>query len=240
MSAIPISKGAPTLLYHGSPTPVPMPSLDKGKPHNDYGRGFYCTEEFEKACEWACKQKADGFANAYELDGDGLAVLDLLDGTHTVLEWIALLLANRTFRLGSELARDASDYLLASFLPDTAPYDVIRGYRADDSYFSFAEAFVEGTLSIDQLARSLYLGKLGVQVVLVSPRAFDHLRFVEACSVQAEAYYPKFVARDEAARQEYRSTVRGAHDYRDGLFVLDLMRKEVAPDDPRIQRMLPE
>lgn len=240
MARSPASHGTTALLYHGSSTPVPNPSLDKGKPCNDYGQGFYCTEEFEKACEWACKQRADGFTNVYELDGAGLAVLDLLDGTHTVLEWIALLLANRTFRLGSELARDARDYLLENFLPDTAPYDIVRGYRADDSYFSFAEAFVEGMLPVDKLARSLYLGKLGVQVVLVSPRAFERLRFVEARPVRAAAYYPKFIARDEAARRECRDSVRGARTYRDSLFVLDLMRQEVTPDDPRILRMLPE
>lgn len=231
---------APSLLYHGSPSPVPAPSLDKGKPRNDYGRGFYCTEEYGKACEWACKQKTDGFANAYELNNEGLAVLDLLDGTHSVLEWIALLLANRTFRLGSELACDARDYLLENFLPDTAPYDIIRGYRADDSYFSFAEAFIEGTLPIDKLARSLYLGKLGVQIVLVSPRAFDRLRFVEAHPVRAEVYYPRFIARDEAARREYRDSIRGTRIYQDSLFALDLMRQEVSPDDPRILRMLSE
>ncbi len=44
-------------IYHGSPFEIPRPLLSRGKPHNDYGRGFYCTEDIEMAREWACKGK---------------------------------------------------------------------------------------------------------------------------------------------------------------------------------------
>ena len=39
-------------LYHGSREIVKKPDLLKGKPYNDYGRGFYCTENIELAKEW--------------------------------------------------------------------------------------------------------------------------------------------------------------------------------------------
>ena len=29
------------ILFHGSPVIVKEPSLEKGKPYNDYGQGFY-------------------------------------------------------------------------------------------------------------------------------------------------------------------------------------------------------
>lgn len=226
-------------LFHGSPIVVEEPSLEKGRPHNDYGRGFYCTEEFDKACEWACKVGKDGFVNCYNLEAEGLRTLNLLDGFHHILEWIALLLHNRTFALRSPLAVDAREYLLSNFLIDTSSYDIIRGYRADDSYFAYAEAFVESTLSLNQLSRALYLGKLGTQTVLVSQDAFDHLSFTSASLANAAKYYPRFIQRDEAARSEYRKMTQSAQSYREELFVLDLMREEVASDDPRLQRIIP-
>jgi len=38
-------------LYHGTSMRSLAPSLRKGKPNNDYGRGFYCTEDIEMARE---------------------------------------------------------------------------------------------------------------------------------------------------------------------------------------------
>lgn len=43
-----------TILYHGSEYLIENPQFGKGSLHNDYGRGFYCTENIELAKEWAC------------------------------------------------------------------------------------------------------------------------------------------------------------------------------------------
>ena len=222
-------------LYHGSEHVVEHPDLAHGKPHNDYGRGFYCTEDHAMACEWACKQGTDGFANEYELDASNLRILDLNGGGYTTLHWIALLLANRTFSLSSELAQDARAYLLDRFLVDMEGCDLVRGYRADDSYFAYAEAFVENGLSLRQLNTALHLGKLGEQVALVSDKAFISLSFVGATPAPAAVYYPRFKQRDQTARSEYRTRVRGGASYRDDLFILDILRQEMTPDDPRLQ-----
>lgn len=64
------------------------------------------------AREWACKDNKGGFANEYALNTEGLRILDLLDGTHTVLNWIALLLKNRLFVLQDEIAIDARGYII--------------------------------------------------------------------------------------------------------------------------------
>ena len=42
------------------------------------------------------------------------------------------------------------------------------GYRADDSYFSFASDFINGAISYRQLCNAMCLGKLGQQFVLKS------------------------------------------------------------------------
>ena len=92
-------------LYHGSPMVIRKPELNKGRLNNDYGQGFYCTENTEMAKEWACKGKEPpAFSNVYELDLTDLTVLDLSKAPYTVLDWIAVLLKNRTFEIDLEIA----------------------------------------------------------------------------------------------------------------------------------------
>ena len=49
-------------IYHGSQQIVEVPKFGAGKSYNDYGQGFYCTENIELAKEWACPVKNDGYA----------------------------------------------------------------------------------------------------------------------------------------------------------------------------------
>ena len=226
------------LLLHGSNQVVETPELSQGNIHNDYGRGFYCTRLEEMAKEWACKNQKDGFVNRYELDLESLRILELSDGSHTVLNWIAILLKNRTFRLRSQIAIDARDYLIEHFAIDTSLYDVIVGYRADDSYFQYAESFVENTLPLRSLNKALTLGKLGLQTVLVSEKAFELLEFIDAEPVDRTIYYPKFYERDAKARQSYTDEIAKSRSLLDDIFVLDILREEMKNDDPRIQRIL--
>ena len=226
------------VLLHGSNQVVETPELSQGNLHNDYGRGFYCTRLEEMAKEWACKNRKDGFVNRYELDMEGLRILNLADGNHTVLNWIAILLKNRTFRLRSPIAIDVREYLIEHFAIDTAAYDMIIGYRANDSYFQYAESFVENTLPLRSLNRALMLGKLGLQTVLVSEKAFQQMTFIDAEPVDRTVYYPKFLERDTKARNTYSAEIAKSRSYRDDIFVLDILREEMRNDDSRIQRIL--
>ena len=151
-------------LLHGTDHIIEVPDIHIGNPHNDYGMGFYCTRVDEMAREWACKKNTDGFVNSYDFDTEGLKVLNLLDGMHTVLNWMALLLQFRTFKLDSEVAVDARDYLIDHYSIDLTGFDVVIGYRADDSYFQYAESFVSNTLPLRSLNKALKLGKLGEPV----------------------------------------------------------------------------
>ncbi len=227
-------------LLHGSDQIVEKPDFSFKNDNNDYGRGFYCTEVDEMAREWACKNGKDGFVNRYTMDMDGLKTLNLSDGTHTVLNWIAILLKHRTFSLSAPIAIDAREYLIKRFSVDTAEYDLITGYRADDSYFRYAESFVENALPLRCLNKALRLGNLGLQTVLVSKKAFDQIHFADASPVDKSDYYLKFVARDTKARQTYKEEIAKSKTYRDDIFVLDILREEMKNDDPRIQRILLE
>jgi len=227
------------ILYHGSREIVKKPDLLKSKPYNDYGRGFYCTENIELAKEWACTEKNDGFVNTYELDYSTLTILNLSDGKYTILNWLALLLKNRTFNISAPLAAQAKEYLLSNFLPDIGGADVVKGYRADDSYFAFAEDFINNTISLKQLSRAMYLGNLGEQVVLVSKKVFTVIRFIGSESVSKKEYSPKRVRRDMEARKKYLSTGRNPADNTlNDLFVLDILRGGIKNNDTRIQQIL--
>ena len=92
-------------LYHGSETIVKQPIYGEGKIYNDYGRGFYCTESLELAKEWACTESRDGYANEYELELEGLNVLNLSSDEYTILHWLALLLVYRIVRISTPLMR---------------------------------------------------------------------------------------------------------------------------------------
>lgn len=226
-------------LYHGSQVVVRAPSLAKARPHNDYGPGFYTTPNKDSAGEWACQHGTDGFINTYVLENNDLCVLDLMDGTHTTLEWIALLLANRRFDMRLPTARMAREQLTERFLPCLEGVDVVCGYRADDSYFSFARAFVENALPLSVLQRALVLGKLGEQVVLVSEESFTHLSFEGYDVARAEIHYPRFVQRDQAARADYQRLASQQTHALDELYVIDILRGEVSPDDPRLRPNVP-
>ena len=226
-------------LYHGSSSEIPHPALALGKPHNDYGRGFYCTEDIEMAREWACKgREPPGFANAYEFDADGLVILDLSGPDYTVLDWIAVLLAYRTFDLDTEVARDVRDYLSANFLPPVEKADAVIGYRADDSYFNYADAFVNNALPLRRLGEAMRLGRLGLQVALRTELAFSRLRFVGAEKVPWKVYHARYDTRDRAARTEWFESVKTAARTADDVFAIDIVRKGLKHGDASLREFL--
>ncbi|NEG89429.1 DUF3990 domain-containing protein [Bifidobacterium aerophilum] len=220
-------------LWHGSSQVIRHPEYGLGKPNNDYGRGFYCTQHVELAKEWACAGLDDGYANHYLLHTDDLTFLDLSRPPYTILNWLALLVEHRRFQPNTAVAAQGIDYLRHVFLPDMSHADVIVGYRADDSYFSFARAFVNNTISLDQLSEAMRLGELGKQIVLVSPAAFANLRFRDCEIAQSSVYHVLRNERDSAARAAYRKY--GAITSLDGLFMRDIIREKITNDDPRLR-----
>jgi len=224
------------LLYHGSPTIVEVPTHGIGSVHNDYGQGFYCTESLDLAKEWACPTIADGFANVYEFDMSELQVLYLNKNGYHILNWLAILLDHRTFQKRSPISRQASQYILEEFLPDISVYDVICGYRADDSYFSYAKDFLNNTISVSQLSQAMHLGNLGEQIVLMSPKSFDKISFLKYEIADGSIYNKRRITRDEQARNAYLNTHGTDWSINKGdLFIRDLLLEQVKNDDPRLQ-----
>lgn len=220
-------------IYHGSSTEIKKPIYGAGNIHNDYGQGFYCTEHLELAKEWAVSEKDNGFANEYQIDLRGLEILDLTDNQYHILNWLGILLDNRIVNLDDEISGRGQEFILKRFLPDYKDADIIIGYRADDSYFSFARAFLGNTLSLRKLSEAMRLGNLGEQIVLKSKKAFDIIRFEKSHIADSTLYYPKKQRRDEVARQIYQKETKNA-SFKDEIFLIDIMREDWGNKDVRL------
>lgn len=221
-------------LFHGSDHIVEAPTFGAGKPYNDYGRGFYCTEHLDMACEWAVGFDHDGFANEYRFDLDGLRIIDLNAPEFTVLHWLSVLLQNRWFDVRAPLANEARAYLIARFDVDLSAADVVTGYRADDSYFTFAQDFINGAISYRQLSNAMRLGEMGTQVMVRSERAFKRLRFVQAHAAPRSTWLPRREQRDRTARARYFDHERNARRKND-LFITAIIDEGMGPDDARLR-----
>ena len=221
------------IVYHGSDHIVDIPVYNGSKRTNDYGYGFYTTESIDLAKEWACSDNRDGFANTYELNMEGLNILRLNSHEYSILNWLAILTRYRSYWQNGSIAEEAKNYLQEHFFIDPAPFDIIIGYRADDSYFTFARDFVSGTISLRKLSEAMNLGKLGEQIVLKSPAAFEQIRFIGAEPADAVTYYEKKSIRDRDARRAYRN-VRKTSDGINEIYMLDIMREEIKNGDLRL------
>ena len=224
-------------IYHGSDKIVEQPIYGEGKKNNDFGLGFYCTASEELAKEWAVSSLRDGFSNRYTIDTEYLNVLNLNSPDYTILNWIAVLVEHRLFSIKTPIARRAKGYLIDNFGVNVNAFDLITGYRADDSYFDYAESFLNNGISVEQLARAMRLGKLGEQIVIKSKYAFSMLKYEGFDVATKDQYYILRKSRNDEANQLYLEMLE---EESDGLYIQDIIRGGIQNDDPRIPRNISE
>lgn len=224
-------------LFHGSEKVIEAPSFGEGKRNNDFGLGFYCTETENLAKEWAVSSLRDGFCNRYTLDTEYMKILNLNNPDYTILNWIAVLVEHRLFSIRTPIARRAKKYLIDNFGINVNAFDIVTGYRADDSYFDYAESFLNNAISVEQLAAAMKLGKLGEQIVLKSQFAFSRIRFEGFDVAEKEEFYVLRKARDDEAHRLYLELLE---EESDGLYIQDIIRGGITNDDSRIPRNISE
>ena len=125
-----------------------------------------------------------------------------------VLSWLAELMKHRD-------AADSKRYrmLAAKFIDKygiaTNAYDVIKGWRANASYFYIAKEFVRDNIDIDILEELLSLGGLGIQYCIKTEKAYANLREIESDLLQVEynEFNNKYNQRDIEARKKMRNLV---------------------------------
>ena len=196
------------ILYHGTPNKIVTPVFGGGEEKHDYGKGFYLTENIELAKEWAvCRpQEANGWVHKYELDCDSLKIFDYQDAS--IMAWLAELMKHRD-------AAESKRYkmLAAKFIDkygiDTSNYDVIKGWRANASYFYIAKEFVRDNIDVEILEELLSLGGLGIQYCIKSKLAYENLREIRdgLVPVAYSEFNQKYNQRGDNARKRMRDLV---------------------------------
>lgn len=196
------------ILYHGSPNKVVVPQFGFGEGKHDYGKGFYLTENIELAKEWAvCRpDETNGWVHKYELEMDDLKILDFQK--QNILSWLAELMKHRDAS-DSRRYKVLSKKFIAEYGIDTSEYDVIKGWRANASYFFIAKEFVRDNIDIEILEELLSLGGLGIQYCIKSELAYSKLAEVEdgLISVDYSEFNEKYNERDIIARKKMRELV---------------------------------
>jgi len=191
------------ILYHGSRVESFVPTFGLGKEQHDYGKGFYLTESLDLAREWAVAANpvTNGWVHAYEFDLSGLLVLDF--ATLSPLAWLAELMKHRDGDSG-KYYRESAPRFIERYGVDISGYDVVKGWRADASYFFICKSFVRNNIGVDFLKDLLTLGNFGIQYFIQTARAFSALRELDDMKelVPAADYYEKYNQRDSLARSK--------------------------------------
>ena len=195
-------------LYHGTHDKEVNPTYGLGNDKHDYGKGFYLTESIELAKEWAVCRPDDtnGWVHKFELDTDGLRILNFED--YDILSWLAELMKHRD-AADSKRYRMLAEKFIGKFGIDTSQYDIIKGWRANASYFYIAKEFVRDNIDLDILPELLSLGGLGIQYCIKSELAFSRLHEItdDLMPVDYSDFNEKYNQRDITARRKMRELV---------------------------------
>ena len=215
------------IFYHGSKLIIDKPIVNGSNPKNDYGASFYTTLDLESAKEWACKNNELGLVNKYQIRKSDFESLKLLDLTNknefNILNWIAILMHFRDLDFKVQQLYQHRLKWLERFYIDVEQFDIIKGFRADDSYFAFPLAFLMGQLSLERLQNVFLIGKLGIQYAFMSNRAIKHLKFLSSENVDIK-YVGKHYQRVKDATSEYKNILNEPIDDKE-TFITDLMKK---------------
>lgn len=196
------------ILFHGTSEKKVVPTFGYGDNKHDYGKGFYLTENQELAKEWAVCRPNDenGWVHKYVLDTDELKILDFQE--KNVLCWLAELMKHRD-AADSKRYRMLAQKFIEKYGIDTSEYDVIKGWRANASYFYIAKEFVRDNIDVDILEELLSLGGLGIQYCIKTELAYSKLREIEEelSAVNYAEFNEKYNSRDITARKNMRDLV---------------------------------
>ncbi len=196
------------VLYHGNPNKEVRPQYGLGEERHDYGKGFYLTEDIELAKEWSvCRpDESNGWVHKYELDTEGLKILDFQK--EGILCWLAELMKHRA-AADSKRYRVLSKKFIEKYGLETSGYDVIKGWRANASYFYIAKSFVRDEIDIEILEELLSLGGLGIQYCIKSELAYKCLHELEnqLFSVDFNDFNAQYNQRDISARKKMKDLI---------------------------------
>lgn len=196
------------ILYHGSPDKFIGPLTNADGDGAVFGKGFYLTESLELAKEWAvCRpEEKNGWVHKFELETEGLRILDF--ESLGVLAWLAELMKHRDAS-DSKRYRVLAKKFIDKYGVDSSSFDLIKGWRADASYFFIAKEFVRDNVDLSILEKLLSLGGLGIQYCIKSELAYSRLKEVPGSLLRVDygEFNAKYNERDAHARKNMRELI---------------------------------
>lgn len=157
-------------LYHGTPADFDVPTLNKCKPHRDFGCGFYLAKNYFDALPMAVKNSRAGYVQTYLLtDLDGLSVLEFDERSE---DWLRFVVSSR---LG------------------TAPnVDLVIGYMAGggsnlkSKFTKLRNSNVSIDVAATAMRKEVTSTQLGVQYAFLTEKALSKLVRVSTEIVEME------------------------------------------------------
>lgn len=159
-------------VYHGGTLEIEKPKVDAGRPNLDFGPGFYVTDIYTQAKDWAIKIGKDReqtpIVNVYHLKQKEL-------------------LSNCSTLIFDSYNRDWLEFVTQSRLGNQpwVGYDYIEGGVADDRVVNTIRLYMTGFISADEALNRLKYFKPTNQICLLNQEITDrYLSFVESETIE--------------------------------------------------------
>ncbi len=111
--------------------------------------------------------------------------------------------------------------------------DVIKGYRADNSFFIAIRRFLLGEISLHKFNYLVQANNLCNQLVLISEKSINALDFKYAQNVDLNNYYQRIIDSDLDFQNQLNS--KNDNDY---IFINDIYNDRWRNNDDRLQRII--
>ena len=149
------------IVYHGSFMTVKKPDVEHSFRPLDFGKGFYVTENYEQAKNWAQRKvlimgKGSPIINIYQMNEnwDGLCVKTF---DENLIEWIDFVCGCRDGELFYQ------------------QYDMITGKVADDKVFRVIDMYRSGDWSRERALREIKVYPNYEQTAFITSKAIERL-----------------------------------------------------------------
>lgn len=158
-------------VYHGGTDEIKSPLVHVGRPNLDFGPGFYITDMYLQAKEWA-EQVADlrdasPIVSAYHLrQQDILGCCNAKIFAEYNSEWLDFVTSNR---LGKNVWKG---------------YDYVEGGIANDRVINTVRLYMNGFISADEAIRRLKYYKPTNQICILNQQLLnEHLTFIKSVKI---------------------------------------------------------
>lgn len=158
-------------VYHGTTLILEHPLVSAGRPHLDFGQGFYVTDIQQQAESWANRIRrirlTSGVVNVYEFDLDkAKSLFSYYKFEKYDNEWLQFIVANR-------MGRD-----------DIPHYDIIEGGVANDRVIDTVEGYMSNLMSLENALKELSKHSPNNQICISTQQVIeDCLKFIDFCNI---------------------------------------------------------